>query len=218
VTSSVIQEKLKGFDVRSVLDAVYPLLSNASSVAGLMTTVVMAVFFIAMDSMGIDKRMLMLLDVKPSLSASLSDFASGVRRYWVVATIFGLIVAFLDVIALAIIAVELIWVWGELAFLPPYMPDIGFVICLIPPTSLDSWVLPPCFGLIVAFLDGIALAIIDVPPIGVWGVLACLTNYIPNVGFVIGLIPPALLAHVDRGWQSALWVIIGYSVLNFVIQ
>ena len=103
VTSSVIQEQLKGFDVRSVLDAVYPLLSNASSVAGLLTTVVMAVFFIAMDSMGIDKRMRMLLDVKPSLSAPLSDFAGVVRRYWVVATIFGLIVAFLDVIALAII-------------------------------------------------------------------------------------------------------------------
>src|SRR5699024_2220671 len=161
VTSSVIQEQLKGFDVRSVLDAVYPVLSNASSVAGLLTTVVMAVFFIAMDSMGIDKRMRMLLDVKPSLSASLSDFAGGVRRYWVVATIFGLIVAFLDVIALAIIDVPLIWVWGVLAFLP---------------------------------------------------------NYIPNVGFVIGLIPPALLALVDSGWQSALWVIIAYSVLNFVIQ
>ena len=160
-SGSVIQEQLKGFDVRSVLDAVYPLLSNASSVAGLLTTVVMAVFFIAMDSMGIDKRMLMLLDVKPSLSASLSDFASGVRRYWVVATIFGLIVAFLDVIALAIIDVPLIWVWGVLAFL---------------------------------------------------------TNYIPNIGFVIGLIPPALLALVDSGWQSALWVIIAYSVLNFVIQ
>ena len=161
VTSSVIQEQLKGFDVRSVLDAVYPLLSNASSVAGLLTTVVMAVFFIAMDSMGIDKRMRMLLDVKPSLSASLSDFAGGVRRYWVVATIFGLIVAFLDVIALAIIDFPLIWVWGVLAFL---------------------------------------------------------TNYIPNIGFVIGLIPPALLALVDSGWQSALWVIIAYSVLNFVIQ
>src|SRR5699024_6527555 len=131
VTSSVIQEQLKGFDVRSVLDAVYPLLSNASSVAGLLTTVVMAVFFIAMDSMGIDKRMRMLLDVKPSLSASLSDFAGGVRRYWVVTTFFGLIVAFLGVIALAIIDLPLIRVWGVMAFLTNYIPTIGFVIDLI---------------------------------------------------------------------------------------
>ncbi|UZD61065.1 AI-2E family transporter [Brevibacterium sp. JSBI002] len=161
VTSSVIQQQLSGFDVRSVLDAVYPLLTNLSSVAGLLTTVIMAVFFVAMDSMGIDKRMVMLLDVKPSLSASIGDFAVGVRRYWVVATVFGLIVAFLDVIALAIIDVPLIWVWGVLAFL---------------------------------------------------------TNYIPNIGFVIGLLPPAVLALVDSGWQSALWVVIAYSVLNFVIQ
>jgi AI-2 transport protein TqsA len=161
VTSSVIQQQLKAFDVRSVLDAIYPLLTNVSAVAGLLTTVVMAVFFVAMDSMGIDKRLAMLLKVKPSLSASLGNFAKGVRRYWVVATIFGLIVAFLDVIALAIIDVPLIWVWGVLAFL---------------------------------------------------------TNYIPNIGFVIGLVPPALLALVDSGWQSALWVIIAYSVLNFVIQ
>ncbi|WP_231939341.1 AI-2E family transporter [Brevibacterium siliguriense] len=161
VTSSVIQQQLSAFDVRSVLDAVYPLLTNLSSVAGLLTTVIMAVFFVAMDSMGIDKRMTMLLDVKPTLSASIGDFASGVRRYWVVATVFGLIVAFLDVIALAIIDVPLIWVWGVLAFL---------------------------------------------------------TNYIPNIGFVIGLVPPALLALVDSGWQSALWVVIAYCVLNFVIQ
>ncbi|WP_246490346.1 AI-2E family transporter [Brevibacterium oceani] len=161
VTSSVIQQQLSAFDVRSVLDAIYPLLTNLSSVAGLLTTVIMAVFFVAMDSMGIDRRMGMLLRVKPSLSASIGNFAVGVRRYWVVATIFGLIVAFLDVIALAIIDVPLIWVWGVLAFL---------------------------------------------------------TNYIPNIGFVIGLVPPALLALVDSGWQSALWVVIAYSVLNFVIQ
>lgn len=161
VTSSVLEEQFKQFNVRSLIDAVYPLLTNVSLVAGLLTTVVMAVFFVAMDSMGIDRRMRMLLDVKPSLSASLSGFASGVRRYWIVATVFGLIVAVLDVIALAIIDVPLIWVWGVLAFL---------------------------------------------------------TNYIPNIGFVIGLIPPALLALVDGGWQSGLWVVIAYSVLNFVIQ
>ncbi|WP_413334653.1 AI-2E family transporter [Brevibacterium sp. GP-SGM9] len=161
VTSSVIEQQLSQFNVRSIIDAVYPLLTNVSMVAGLLTTVVMAVFFVAMDSLGIDRRMRMLLDIKPAFSTSLGDFASGVRRYWVVATIFGLIVAFLDVIALAIIDVPLVWVWGVLAFL---------------------------------------------------------TNYIPNIGFVIGLIPPALLALVDSGWQSGLWVIIAYSVLNFVIQ
>ena len=35
------------------------------------------------------------------------------------------------------------------------------------------------------------------PAAFVWGVLAFVTNFIPNIGFVIGLVPPALIA---RAW------------------
>src|SRR5699024_4303431 len=80
------------------------------------------------------------------------------------------------------------------------------------------WVVATIFGLIVAFLDVIALAIIDLPLISARGVLAFLPNYIPNIGFVIGLIPPALPALVDSGCQSAPSVLIAYSLLNFAIQ
>jgi predicted PurR-regulated permease PerM len=49
-------------------------------------------------------------------------------------------------------------------------------------------------------------------------VLAFVTNYIPNIGFVIGLIPPALLALLDGGWSEMLLVIAAYSIINFIIQ
>jgi len=74
------------------------------------------------------------------------------------------------------------------------------------------------FGLIVAALDTIALAILDIPAPWVWGVLAFLTNYIPNIGFVIGLIPPAILALLDDGFGKMVLVIVIYSALNLVIQ
>jgi predicted PurR-regulated permease PerM len=48
--------------------------------------------------------------------------------------------------------------------------------------------------------------------------LAFVTNYIPNIGFVIGVIPPALLALLTDGWVTALWVVVGYSLINFTIQ
>lgn len=51
-----------------------------------------------------------------------------------------------------------------------------------------------------------------------WRIPSCLTNYIPNIGFVLGIIPPALLALVDSGWKSAVIVTVGYSIVNFVIQ
>jgi AI-2 transport protein TqsA len=51
-----------------------------------------------------------------------------------------------------------------------------------------------------------------------WAVLAFITNYIPNVGFIIGLVPPALLALLTLGVPEMLAVIGVYCVLNFVIQ
>ncbi len=74
------------------------------------------------------------------------------------------------------------------------------------------------FGLIVAVVDTAALALLGVPGAFVWGVLAFVTNFIPNIGFVIGVIPPALIALLDGGPGLMVWVIVIYSVVNFVIQ
>jgi AI-2 transport protein TqsA len=74
------------------------------------------------------------------------------------------------------------------------------------------------FGAIVALLDVGVLYLLDVPAPWLWGLLAFITNYIPNIGFIIGLIPPALLGLLDGGWQTMLLVIIAYAVINAVIQ
>lgn len=74
------------------------------------------------------------------------------------------------------------------------------------------------FGLIVAILDAGLLLVLGVPMVVVWAMLAFVTNYIPNIGFVLGVIPPALLALLTDGWQTMLWVVIGYSLINFTIQ
>ena len=74
------------------------------------------------------------------------------------------------------------------------------------------------FGLIVAVIDGIVLYLMDVPGAFVWAVLAFVTNFIPNIGFVIGLIPPALIALLEDGPGLMLAVIAVYCVVNFVIQ
>jgi AI-2 transport protein TqsA len=50
------------------------------------------------------------------------------------------------------------------------------------------------------------------------GLLAFITNYIPNVGFIIGVIPPALLALLEGGPKLMVTVIVAYSVINLIIQ
>lgn len=74
------------------------------------------------------------------------------------------------------------------------------------------------FGLIVAVLDSAFLFIVGVPAAFLWGLLAFITNYVPNIGFVLGLIPPAVLALLEGGPGLMLTVVIAYSVINFVIQ
>ena len=74
------------------------------------------------------------------------------------------------------------------------------------------------FGLIVAALDTAVLIVLDIPLPLLSGLLAFITNYIPNVGFVIGVAPPALLALLDQGPGAMLMVIVAYSVINVVIQ
>jgi predicted PurR-regulated permease PerM len=74
------------------------------------------------------------------------------------------------------------------------------------------------FGLIVAVIDTVLLYAMGVPGAFIWGVLAFVTNFIPNIGFVIGLVPPALIGLLEGGPTLMIQVIVVYSVVNVVIQ
>lgn len=80
------------------------------------------------------------------------------------------------------------------------------------------YVVNASFGAIVAVIDGLALWALGIPVPAVWAILAFVTNFIPNIGFVLGLIPPAVLAFVVGGVPLLLVVIAVYSVVNVVLQ
>ncbi|WP_460796064.1 AI-2E family transporter [Microbacterium sp. GXF0217] len=97
----------------------------------------------------------------------------------------------------------------------------GAVITRI--THLNSgirryYIVNASFGAIVAVIDGLALWAMNVPGAVVWAVLAFVTNFIPNIGFVLGVIPPAILAFFVGDWPLLLGVLIVYSVVNVVLQ
>ncbi len=80
------------------------------------------------------------------------------------------------------------------------------------------YVVNASFGAVVAVIDGLALWWLGVPAPLVWAILAFVTNFVPNIGFVLGLIPPAVLAFVVGGWPMLLAVIAIYCVVNVVLQ
>ncbi len=161
VTPDALLKQIQQINPSSALGVIAPVFSNLSAGAGLLAVMVGVIFFLTMDSVTIDHRLDLAQRYHPRFVGGLRSFSQGVRRYWIVSSVFGLISAVLDVIA---------------------------------------------------------LMVIGVPLAAVWGVLAFLCNYIPNVGFFIGLVPPALLALLALGPVPALVVVAVYLGLNFVIQ
>jgi len=74
------------------------------------------------------------------------------------------------------------------------------------------------FGFAVAVVDTIALVALGIPLALLWGLVSFLTNYIPNIGFFLGLAPPTILALLVGGPGTALLVVVIYIVVNFVLQ
>jgi predicted PurR-regulated permease PerM len=74
---------------------------------------------------------------------------------------------------------------------------------------------------IVSFGTGVAVTLllwaigVDYPIL--WGLLAFLFNFVPNIGSIIAAIPPLLLALVQLGGESAIYVGIGYIAINMVV-
>ncbi len=73
---------------------------------------------------------------------------------------------------------------------------------------------------VVSLGTGVVVAIwvwalgIDFPV--VWGLLAFLLNFIPNLGSIIAAVPPVLLGYIQFGVGRALLVAAGYGVVNVV--
>jgi predicted PurR-regulated permease PerM len=137
------------------------LLSGVSGGLSLLVLIITIVIFLAFESGTMADRLAVIRETRPHIADGMVSFGQRVRKYWIVTTIFGFIVAVLDVIGLLILGVPLYLTWGVLAFV---------------------------------------------------------TNYIPNIGFIIGVIPPALIALLEGGVGSAIAVVAVYTVINVVVQ
>ncbi|MEE2032233.1 AI-2E family transporter [Rhodococcus chondri] len=161
IGSDQVQQMLAQIDISKVTDLVGTILASTLAVFSNLVFLFALLWFMSVDAATYTWRLNTLNRIRPDIASAFALFSHGTRSYLVVSTVFGLIVAVIDAGAL--------------------------------------------------WLMGIPLPIL-------WGLLSFVTNYIPNVGFVIGLIPPALLALLDGGPVLMLWVIAVYSVINVIIQ
>jgi predicted PurR-regulated permease PerM len=156
-----LRAALDKIDLGQLFGVLQSWLTGLLGVLSSLGLVVVVLFFMAIDSAPFADRMREAAQSRPDVIGALAGFARDTTRYLLVSTVFGLIVAVFDVGVLYLLDIPLPWLWGLLAFV---------------------------------------------------------TNYIPNVGFFIGVLPPALLGLLDQGWTALVWVIVAYSIINFVIQ
>jgi AI-2 transport protein TqsA len=71
-------------------------------------------------------------------------------------------------------------------------------------------------GLFAAVLSFGLLAVLSVPLPALWAFLVFAASFIPNVGVVLAVIPPTILAILDSGVGAGIAVLAGYVVINFV--
>ena len=64
---------------------------------------------------------------------------------------------------------------------------------------------------------GLWLAVLGVEYPMLWGLLAFLLNYVPNIGSIIAAVPAVLFAAVQLGPGAALWSAAGYLVVNVLV-
>jgi len=61
------------------------------------------------------------------------------------------------------------------------------------------------------------LAVFGVDQYVLWGLLAFLLNFVPNIGSIIAAVPAVLLALVQGGFELAIWATVGYVIVNVVV-
>jgi AI-2 transport protein TqsA len=70
-------------------------------------------------------------------------------------------------------------------------------------------------GLFAAVLVFLLLVVLGVPLPALWALLVFAASFIPNVGTIIALVPPTILALLDSGFGAAAAVVVGFTLINF---
>lgn len=93
------------------------LLDGVTSVTTVVVLLAVILLFLVVDALASPQRVAAASVTHGPLLAALLEFTAGVRRYWLITTVFGAIVAALDVGALLLLGVPLALTWGLLAFM-----------------------------------------------------------------------------------------------------
>ena len=128
-------------------------------------------------------------------------------------------------VALVIVFTMIILMASDAVYVPQIMRQIGtrnpnLVKAIGEYTSnvRRYMVVTTVLGVAQGILNALFLYIVHVPAALLWGLLAFLCSFIPNVGYFFAIIPPIVFGFLVGGWPLVIAVIIVYGIINAVVQ
>ncbi|OEU72951.1 MAG: hypothetical protein BA864_05075, partial [Desulfuromonadales bacterium C00003093] len=127
---------LEHFDPGAVMQSAAGMLARAGGVLTNSFLILLTVIFILFEAAGMPTKLRTALPDADFSLTSFEKFIAGVRQYLVIKTLVSLVTGIAVTIGLMLLGLDYFLLWGLLAFLLNYVPNIGSIIAAIPAVLL----------------------------------------------------------------------------------
>jgi predicted PurR-regulated permease PerM len=143
---------LEHFDPGAVMQYSASMLAKAGGVLTNSFLILLTVIFILFEAAGMPAKLRAALPEADSSLASFEKFINGVRQYLAIKTVVSLGTGLIIAIGLTLLGLDYALLWGLIAFLLNYVPNIGSIIAAAPAVLLAVVQLGPVQALVVAII------------------------------------------------------------------
>jgi len=143
---------LEHFDPGAVMQSAAGMLAKAGGVLTNSFLILLTVIFILLEAAGMPAKLRAALTDPDTSLASFDTFIDGVRQYLAIKTFVSLGTGVVIAIALSILGLDYALLWGLIAFLLNYVPNIGSIIAAVPAVLLAVVQLGSIKALVVAII------------------------------------------------------------------
>jgi len=143
---------LEHFNPGSIMQSAASMLARAGGVLTNSFMILLTVIFILFEAAGMPNKMRAALPDADNSLASFEKFFTGVRQYLAIKTLVSIATGLIITAGLMLLGLDYAPLWGMIAFLLNYVPNIGSIIAAFPAILLAIVQLGPFSSLLVGAL------------------------------------------------------------------
>ncbi len=143
---------LEHFNPAKIMQSAASMLATAGGVLTNSFLILLTVIFILFEAAGMPNKLRAALPNAESSLDSFERFITGVRQYLAIKTLVSLGTGLVVTVGLLILGLDYAPLWGMIAFLLNYVPNIGSIIAAVPAILLALVQLSPIYAVLVATL------------------------------------------------------------------